>query len=89
MVVYNAVLVSDVQPRDSVARVYIYLPFHSLFHYVSFFLCLFRAVPAAYGGSQSSSQIRAEATGLHHSHSNTGSEPCLQPTPQLTVTLDP
>ena len=26
---------------------------------------------------------------LHHSHSNTGSEPCLQPTPQLIAMLDP
>ena len=26
---------------------------------------------------------------LRHSHSNTGSEPCLQPTPQLTAMPDP
>ena len=32
---------------------------------------------------------RAVAAGLHHSHSNAGSEPCLQPTLQLTVTPDP
>ena len=29
--------------------------------------------------------IWAPAAGLHHSHSNTGSESCLQPTPQLTA----
>ena len=33
--------------------------------------------------------IGATAAGLHHSHSNTGSEPCLQPTLQLSATLDP
>ena len=32
--------------------------------------CLFRAAPTAYGGSQARCQIRAVATGLHHSHSN-------------------
>ena len=31
----------------------------------------------------------AVAAGLHHSHSNVGSEPRLRPTPQLTATLDP
>ena len=38
---------------------------------------LFRATPAAYGGSQSRGGIRAAAAGLHHSHSNAGSEPRL------------
>ena len=33
--------------------------------------------------------IRAVATGLRQSHSNARSEPCLQPTLQLTATLDP
>ena len=46
------------------------------------------AAPAAYGGSQARGQIGAVATGLHQSHSNTGSEPRLQPTPQLTATPD-
>ena len=31
--------------------------------------------------------IRAVVAHLHHSHSSTGSESCLQPTPQLTATL--
>ena len=52
-----------------------------------FFFCLFRAAPAAYGGSQARGPIGAPAAGLHHSHA--GSELCLQPTPQLTATLDP
>ena len=58
------------------------------------FFCLlsfvfFRAEPAAYGGSQAGGQIGATAAGLHHSHSNAGSEPRLRPTPQLTAALDP
>ena len=41
----------------------------------SFFLSgIFRAAPAAYGSSQARSRIRTTAAGLHHSHSNTGSE---------------
>ena len=40
-----------------------------------FFCLLFRASLSAYGSSQARSQIRAAAAGLHHSHSNTGSEP--------------
>ena len=34
-------------------------------------------------------QIGAVAAGLCQSHSNGGSEPHLQPTPQVTATLDP
>ena len=34
-------------------------------------------------------QIGAVAAGLHHSHSNARSQPHLQPTPQLTATLEP
>ena len=30
-----------------------------------------------------------EVPRLHHSHSNTGSEVCLRPTPQLTAIWDP
>ena len=57
-----------------------------LFSFSSFFL---RAAPAAHGGSQARGQIRATAAGLHHSHSNAGSQLCLQPTLQLTATLGP
>ena len=42
--------------------------------------------PVAYGGSQARGQLRATAAGLHYSHA--GSKLCLQPTPQLMVTLD-
>ena len=54
-----------------------------------FFFFYFRATPAAYGGSQARGRIRAIAAGLHHSHSNMGSEPRLQPTPQLMAMPDP
>ena len=47
------------------------------------------AIPAAYEGSQARGPIGAVAASLRQSHSNAGSEPRLQPTPQLTATLDP
>ena len=46
------------------------------------------AAPAAYGGSHARGRIGAVATGLHQSHSNAGSEPSLQPPPQLKATPD-
>ena len=49
----------------------------------------FRATPMAYGGSQTRGLMGAAAAGLHHSHSNMGSEPRLRPIPQLTTTPDP
>jgi len=57
----------------------------------SFFFGLFAiswAAPVAYGGSQARGPIGAVASGLRQSHSNSGSEPSLQLTPQLTATLD-
>ena len=50
--------------------------------------CLFRAAPRAYGGSQARGRIGAEAASLYQDHSNAGSEPRLQPTPQLSATPD-
>ena len=52
--------------------------------FLSFFL--FRAAPTAYGSSQAKGPIRAVAAGLHHSHSHTGPELHLQPTPWLMAT---
>ena len=49
----------------------------------------FRAVPVSYGCSQARGPIGAAAAGLHPSHSNVESEPCLPPTPQLTAMPDP
>ena len=59
------------------------------FFFLAFFFWLFRAAPAAYGGSQARGPSRAIASGLCHSHSNAGSKPRLQPIPQLLATLDP
>ena len=58
--------------------------FVCLFVFV-FFFAISWADPVAYGGSQARDQIRAVAASLHHSHSNTRSEPRLRPTPQLTA----
>ena len=49
----------------------------------------FKATPAAYGSSQATGLIGAVAASLCHSHSNVGSKPCLQPTPEVTATWDP
>ena len=43
----------------------------------------------AYGGSQSRGLIGAVATSLRQSHSNSGSEPHLRPTPQQRWILNP
>ena len=51
---------------------------HSLINFLLF--CLFRTAPVAYEGSQARGRIRAIVAGLRHSHSNSGSEPCLQST---------
>ena len=60
----------------------------SLFIFLFCFL-LFRATPMAYGISQARVQIEAVVTGQHPSHSNVGSEPHLQPTPQVVASVDP
>uniref|UniRef100_A0A4X1SPA0 Cationic amino acid transporter C-terminal domain-containing protein n=1 Tax=Sus scrofa TaxID=9823 RepID=A0A4X1SPA0_PIG len=62
--------------------------FFFFFFFFFVFLLFLWAAPVAYGGSQVRGAIGAVATGLRQSHSNTGSEPCLQPTPQLTATPD-
>ena len=78
----------------------IFLPLPHCLNYYTFgeslevipHFCLFvfsRAAPEAYGGSQARGQIRSVATTLCQSHSNTGSEPRLRPTPELTPTPDP
>ena len=53
------------------------------------FFFFFKAAPEAYGSSQARAWIKAVAAGLHHSHSNVGSEPCLWPTQQLIAMPDP
>ena len=56
---------------------------------LSLFRSLFRAAPAAFGGSQARGWMWAAATGLHHRHSSAGSEPWLWPTPQLAAAPGP
>ena len=53
-----------------------------------FFLLFLWAAPTAYGGSRARGRIGAVVTSLCQRHSNAGSEPRLQPTSQLTATLD-
>ena len=65
------------------------LGFGLFFVFVFLSFCLFRATPAAYGGSQARGLIGAVAAGLCQSHSNTGSKLRLQLTPQLMAMLDP
>ena len=43
----------------------------------------------AYGNSQARGQIGAVAASYTTATSNSGSQPCLEPTPQLTATLGP
>ena len=56
----------------SVFKPSFYFHFYKLQNF--FFFCLFRAAPEAHGGSQLGGWIGAVASGLCHSHSNTGSE---------------
>ena len=63
------------------------------FCFLDFFFLFFRAAPVAYGVLANAFQARgligATAADLYHSHGNTASELCLQPTPWLMATLDP
>ena len=69
---------------------FIYLFIFCLFvFFVVVVVAISWAAPAAYGGSQARGRIGDVATGLRQSHSNTGSEPCLRPTPHRTATPDP
>ena len=62
-----------------------FLGFFWFFFFVFLFVCLFvfvflsfsRAAPTANGGSKARGLITAVAAGLHQSHRNAGSEPCL------------
>ena len=54
-----------------------------------YLFCFLGPHPRHIGSSQAWSQNRAAAAGLCYSHCSAGSEPRLQPTPQLIATLDP
>ena len=68
-------------------RIFFSFLFFSFF--LSFFFFFFLGLHPQHLGSQARGQIEAAAASLHHSHSHTGSEPCLQPLPQLKATSDP
>ena len=72
----------NLEPRDKPTQTCL-ADFFFFFFWV--FLLFSTAVPTAYGGSQARGLIGAVAAGLHQSHSNTVSEPCLWP----TATPDP
>ena len=61
---------------------------YPIFSSLSLFLLIF-FVCVCFGSIQAKGQIGAIATGLHHNHSNVGSELNLRPTPQLTAAPDP
>ena len=68
---------------------FVFLFFKKIYLFIYFvFLPFLGLLPAAHGGSQARGPIGAVATGLHRSHNNAGSKSSLQPTPQLTATLD-
>ena len=71
-------------PREQVS-----LPVENYRGVESLLIFLFRAAPAAYGGSQAKGSTRVTAAGLHTAIATWESEPHLQPTPQLMATLDP
>ena len=63
---------------------------HAFFFFFFFvFLSIFRAAPAACGGSQARGLMGAVASSVRQSCSNSKSKPHLRPTPQLTAVLDP
>ena len=61
----------------------------SLILFLLSFLPFVEPLPTAYGGSQARGPVRAVAAGLCQSLSNVGSEPRMQPTPQLKAMPDP
>ena len=65
--------------QDPAPRLY-YCYLTVLFSSSSSSFCLFRAAPAAYGGSQARGQTGVVTAALD-SHNNARSEPCLWPTP--------
>ena len=75
-------------PSRDLCPVLCFLRSTPFFFFVVVVVAISWATLPAYGGSQARDRIRAVAAGLHQSHSNVGSEPCLHPTPQLTAMPD-
>ena len=75
--------------RVSEAPDSVYSSVNCLVLFFFFFFHFFRATPMAFGNSDARGWTGATAAGLCHSHSNMGSEPHLQPTPQPMAMPDP
>ena len=60
--------------REEKPTRYFPLSVHSFSHLPIIYFLLFRAASTAYGNSQARGRIGAVAAGLHHIHSNMGSE---------------
>ena len=67
----------------------IYLTQSNLFCCCCCLVAISWAALLAYGGSQARGWVGAIAAGLCQSHSNVGSESCMQSTPQFRAVLDP
>ena len=70
------------QMKDTVGRETFFIILVRNKYSIRFFFCVCvcvfsRAAPMAYRGSQARGPVGAGAAGLHHSHSNVGSEPSL------------
>ena len=72
---------------SAIERLKVY--FILIYVFIYLLIVFSRAAPVAYGGFQARGRIGAAAAGLGQSHSNSGSEPRLLPTPELMATLDP
>ena len=94
-VVYHTDGFADIEkslhPWDKSHLIMVDNPFNiflDLFIYLFIYFAIFWAAPVAYGGSRARGRIGAVAASLRQSHSNTGSELRLRPTPQLMATPD-
>ena len=80
-------MIYDVKKIKNKKKVYISPPSSTQHSFNNFFF-LFRATPVAYGSYKARDQTGTAAVGIHHNHSNAGSELHLKPTPQVVATLD-
>ena len=75
---------SKSEPRGHSDLTTFSLFFFFFFFFFFFVFSLFKAAPTAYGGPRLGVK-QSCSRDLCHSHSNAGSKPSLQPTPQLTA----
>ena len=75
--------------KDSLRSKCVLIGQEQFFFSFFFFFVFSRATPTAYECSQARGPVGAIAASLHQGCSSAGSEPCLQPTPQLMTMPDP